>query len=191
MKAESDRVFVHSPRTWTRTSKSATSTKIWHFSHIMPNSVIGDNCNIGQNVVVSPNCRIGSNVKIQNNVSVYTGVILEDDVFCGPFLRVHQRGQPTIAYPAQGTSIAPPSCNGARASAPMRPSCAEVTLGRYCFVGAGSVVTKDVPAFALVYGNPARASTDGRASAAGRPSSRVSGRRAHSASGATALPEIE
>jgi UDP-2-acetamido-3-amino-2,3-dideoxy-glucuronate N-acetyltransferase len=130
-------------------------TKIWHFSHIMRDCTIGEDCNIGQNVVVSPGCRIGSNVKIQNNVSVYTGVILEDDVFCGPsvvftnvinprsHVRRHSEYRQTIVK--RGASI------GANATI----VCGH-TLGRYCFIGAGTVVTRDVPDYVMLVGNPGR-----------------------------------
>jgi UDP-2-acetamido-3-amino-2,3-dideoxy-glucuronate N-acetyltransferase len=130
-------------------------TKIWHFSHVMKNSRIGRNCNIGQNVVISPQCVIGDNVKIQNNVSVYTGVILEDDVFCGPSMvftnvfnprsHVERKNEYRTTLVKQGATI------GANATV-----VCGTTLGRYSFVGAGSVVTRDVPDYAMVYGNPAR-----------------------------------
>ena len=131
------------------------NTKIWHFSHIMENSKIGNNCNIGQNVVISPDVIIGNNVKIQNNVSVYTGVIVEDDAFLGPscvftnvinprsFISRKDEYRKTIVK--KGASI------GANATI----VCGH-NLGSYSFVGAGSVVTHDVPDFALVIGNPAR-----------------------------------
>ena len=130
-------------------------TKIWHFSHVMADSIIGENCNIGQNVVISPNCIIGNNVKIQNNVSVYTGVVLEDDVFCGPSMvftnvinprsHVERKSEYQKTLVKQGASI------GANATV----VCGS-TLGRYCFIGAGAVVTRDIPDYAVVYGNPAR-----------------------------------
>lgn len=130
-------------------------TKIWHFSHIMPNCTIGQNCNIGQNVVVSSDVILGSNVKIQNNVSVYTGVICEDDVFLGPSMvftnvmnprsGVNRRGQYSKTVVKKGASI------GANATI----VCGH-DIGCYAFVGAGSVVTKNVADYALVVGNPAR-----------------------------------
>lgn len=149
------RYFVHESAYVDHPSQVGTGTRIWHFSHIMPNSVIGDNCNIGQNVVVSPNCRIGSNVKIQNNVSVYTGVILEDDVFCGPSAVFTNVVNPRSHIPRKDEYRTTLVQRGASIGANATIVCG-VSLGRYCFVGAGSVVTKDVPAFALVYGNPAR-----------------------------------
>ena len=130
-------------------------TKIWHFSHIMPNSTIGEGCNIGQNVVVSPNCRIGNNVKIQNNVSIYTGVILEDDVFCGPSMVftnvINPRSHIERKSEYQQTLVKKGASIGANATV-----VCGCTLGAYCFIGAGAVVTKDVPDFALLVGNPGR-----------------------------------
>jgi UDP-2-acetamido-3-amino-2,3-dideoxy-glucuronate N-acetyltransferase len=131
-----------------------TGTKIWHFSHIMSNCEIGENCNIGQNVVVSPKVKLGNNVKVQNNVSIYTGVICEDDVFLGPSMvftnvtnprsAVNRRGQYAETMVRKGVSI------GANATI----VCGH-ELGEYCFVGAGAVIIKDVPAYALMVGNPA------------------------------------
>ena len=130
-------------------------TRIWHFSHVMPGAVIGRKCNIGQNVVVSPGCRIGDNVKIQNNVSVYTGVILEDDVFCGPSMVftnvVNPRSHIERKSEYQETLVRRGASIGANATV----VCGR-TLGEYCFVGAGAVVTHDVPDYGLVVGNPAR-----------------------------------
>lgn len=130
-------------------------TRIWHFSHIMPGSVIGDNCNIGQNVVISPGCRVGANVKIQNNVSVYTGVVLEDDVFCGPSMVftnvINPRSHVVRKEEYRETRV----CQGASIGANATIVCG-VTLGRYSFIGAGAVVTRDVPDYGLVVGNPGR-----------------------------------
>jgi UDP-2-acetamido-3-amino-2,3-dideoxy-glucuronate N-acetyltransferase len=130
-------------------------TKIWHFSHVMSNCMIGENCNIGQNVVISPEVVLGKNVKVQNNVSIYTGVICEDDVFLGPSMvftnvinprsGVNRRGQYSKTIVKKGASI------GANATI----VCGH-DIGRYAFVGAGSVVTKHIPDYALVVGNPAR-----------------------------------
>ncbi len=130
-------------------------TKIWHFSHIMPGCTIGENCNIGQNVVVSPGVTLGRNVKVQNNVSIYTGVICEDDVFLGPSMvftnvmnprsAVNRRNEYQQTIVKQGASI------GANATI----VCGN-NIGRYAFIGAGSVVTKEIPDYALVIGNPAR-----------------------------------
>jgi UDP-2-acetamido-3-amino-2,3-dideoxy-glucuronate N-acetyltransferase len=130
-------------------------TKIWHFSHIMSNCILGENCNIGQNVVVSPEVILGNNVKVQNNVSLYTGVVCEDDVFLGPSMvftnvtnprsGVNRRGQYSKTTVKKGASI------GANATI----VCGH-DIGEYAFIGAGSVVTKHIPAYALVVGNPAR-----------------------------------
>ncbi|SET04627.1 acyltransferase [Anaerobranca gottschalkii] len=130
-------------------------TKIWHFSHIMKGCYIGENCNIGQNVVISPNVKIGNNVKIQNNVSVYTGVICEDDVFLGPscvFTNVINPRSFIVRKDEYKTTLIK---KGASIGANATIVCGKV-IGRYAFVGAGSVVTKDVPDYALVVGNPAK-----------------------------------
>jgi len=130
-------------------------TKIWHFSHIMTGCKIGENCNIGQNVVISPEVILGKNVKVQNNVSIYTGVTCDDDVFLGPSMvftnvtnprsAVNRRGQYATTHVGKGASI------GANATI----VCGH-DIGNYAFIGAGAVVTKTVPAYALLVGNPAR-----------------------------------
>ncbi|MDJ0927446.1 MAG: acyltransferase [Gammaproteobacteria bacterium] len=130
-------------------------TKIWHFSHIMTNCRIGENCNIGQNVVVSPECVIGNNVKIQNNVSVYTGVVLEDDVFCGPSMVFTNVVNPRSHVPRKDEYQRTLVRQGASIGANATIVCG-ITLGRFCFIGAGAVVTRDVPDFALIYGSPAK-----------------------------------
>ena len=147
--------FAHETAVIDAGSRIGDGSKIWHFSHIMRDCVIGERCNIGQNVVISPQCRVGNNVKIQNNVSVYTGVILEDDVFCGPSMvftnvvnprsHIERKAEYRRTLVRRGASI------GANATI-----ICGVTLGQYCFVGAGAVVTRDVPDYAVVYGNPAR-----------------------------------
>jgi UDP-2-acetamido-3-amino-2,3-dideoxy-glucuronate N-acetyltransferase len=130
-------------------------TKIWHFSHVMPGARIGERCNIGQNVVISPDVVIGNNVKIQNNVSVYTGVVLEDDVFCGPSMVftnvVNPRSHVSRRDEYRPTIIR----RGATLGANSTVVCGH-DVGRYAFVGAGAVVTRDVPDYGLVLGNPAR-----------------------------------
>jgi UDP-2-acetamido-3-amino-2,3-dideoxy-glucuronate N-acetyltransferase len=130
-------------------------TKIWHFSHILPGAVIGERCNLGQNVVVMPGTRIGNNVKIQNNVSIYEGVELEDDVFCGPscvFTNViNPRSAVSRKHEYQPTLVKRGGSIGANATI-----VCGVTLGEYAFIGAGAVVTADVPAFGLMVGVPAR-----------------------------------
>ena len=132
-------------------------TRIWHFCHVMKDATIGRGCNIGQNVVVSPKVTIGNNVKIQNNVSLYTGVILEDDVFCGPSMVftnvVNPRSHVSRKDEYRETLVK----QGASLGANSTVVCGH-TIGRYAFVGAGAVVTKDIPDFALVVGNPARIS---------------------------------
>ncbi len=147
--------FVHESSYVDDPCSIGDGTRIWHFSHIMQNSEIGKNCNIGQNVVVSPGCIIGDNVKIQNNVSVYTGVVLEDDVFCGPSMVftnvINPRSHVERKDEYQTTLVRKGATIGANATI-----VCGVTLGRYAFVGAGSVVTRDVPDYAVVYGSPAR-----------------------------------
>src|SRR4029077_21245532 len=130
-------------------------TKIWHFSHVMKNSRIGAGCNIGQNVVISPDVSIGSNVKIQNNVSIYTGCVLEDDVFCGPSMVFTNVLNPR-SHVSRRDGYRPTLVKrGASLGANSTILCGH-TIGRYAFIGAGAVVTRDVPDYALVVGNPAR-----------------------------------
>jgi UDP-2-acetamido-3-amino-2,3-dideoxy-glucuronate N-acetyltransferase len=130
-------------------------TKIWHFTHIMKNCDIGGNCNIGQNVVISPGVKIGQNVKIQNNVSVYTGVICEDDVFLGPSCVFTNVFNPRSHIERKNEYRQTLLKKGATVGANATIVCG-VTIGAYALVGAGSVVTHNVPDFALIYGNPAR-----------------------------------
>jgi UDP-2-acetamido-3-amino-2,3-dideoxy-glucuronate N-acetyltransferase len=132
-------------------------TKIWHFSHIMPNCKIGDNCNIGQNVVVSPEVVLGNNVKVQNNVSIYTGVICEDDVFLGPSMVFTNVSNPRSAINRRGQYEKTLVKRGATIGANSTIVCGN-NIGKYAFIGAGAVVTKNVPDYALVIGNPARQS---------------------------------
>jgi UDP-2-acetamido-3-amino-2,3-dideoxy-glucuronate N-acetyltransferase len=147
--------FVHESSYVDQPCSIGPGTKIWHFCHIMKNSVIGANCNIGQNVVISPDVRIGNNVKIQNNVSVYTGCILEDDVFCGPSMvftnvvnprsHINRKDQYKTTLVRRGASL------GANCTV-----VCGTTIGEYAFVGAGSVITRDIPDYTVVYGTPAR-----------------------------------
>jgi UDP-2-acetamido-3-amino-2,3-dideoxy-glucuronate N-acetyltransferase len=130
-------------------------TKIWHFSHVMSGSTIGRRCNLGQNVVISPQVVIGDNVKIQNNVSVYTGVTLEDDVFCGPSMVFTNVINPRSHVPRRDEYRPTLVRRGASLGANCTVLCG-YTIGAYAFIGAGAVVTKDVPDYALVVGNPAR-----------------------------------
>ncbi|HXE56797.1 MAG TPA: acyltransferase [Gemmatimonadales bacterium] len=147
--------FVHESSYVDDGARIGTGTKIWHFCHIMPGAVIGERCNLGQNVVVMPGTRIGNNVKIQNNVSIYEGVILEDDVFCGPscvFTNVlNPRSHVSRKSEYRQTLVRRGATIGANATI-----VCGVTLGEYAFIGAGAVVTSDVPAFALMLGVPAR-----------------------------------
>jgi UDP-2-acetamido-3-amino-2,3-dideoxy-glucuronate N-acetyltransferase len=130
-------------------------TKIWHFSHVMPGARIGRGCNIGQNVLVSPDVVVGDNVKIQNNVSLYTGVILEDDVFCGPSMVftnvITPRSHVSRRHDYKRTLVRRGATIGANATI-----VGGHTIGRYAFIGAGAVVTRDVPDHALLVGNPGR-----------------------------------
>jgi UDP-2-acetamido-3-amino-2,3-dideoxy-glucuronate N-acetyltransferase len=130
-------------------------TRIWHFSHIMPRCVIGKGCNIGQNVVVSPDVKLGNNVKVQNNVSLYTGVECEDDVFLGPSMVFTNVINPRSAVARRDQYLRTLVKQGASIGANATIVCGH-DIGRYAFIGAGAVVTKEVPDFALVVGNPAR-----------------------------------
>ena len=131
------------------------NTKIWHFSHIMPNCVIGKSCNIGQNVVISPYVKLGNNVKIQNNVSVYTGVICEDDVFLGPSMVFTNVINPRSAVNRKDEFLRTIVKKGASIGANATIVCGN-NIGNYSFVGAGAVVTKEVLDYSLVVGNPAK-----------------------------------
>jgi UDP-2-acetamido-3-amino-2,3-dideoxy-glucuronate N-acetyltransferase len=147
--------FAHETAVIDEGCEIGAGTKIWHFSHVMTGAVIGEKCNLGQNVVVSPDVRLGKNVKVQNNVSIYTGVICEDDVFLGPSMvftnvinprsKVIRREEYMKTLVGTGASI------GANATI----ICGN-DIGKYAFIGAGAVVTKEVPAYALVVGNPSR-----------------------------------
>ncbi len=147
--------FAHETAVVDEGSQIGSGTKIWHFSHIMSDCIIGEKCNIGQNVVVSPEVVLGKNVKVQNNVSIYTGVTCEEDVFLGPSMvftnvinprsAVNRRGQYAKTHVGKGATI------GANATI----VCGH-NIGAYAFIGAGAVVTKEVPAYALVVGNPSR-----------------------------------
>ncbi|MDR0603017.1 MAG: N-acetyltransferase [Bacteroidales bacterium] len=130
-------------------------TIIWHFSHIMSNCVIGKNCNLGQNVVISPGVVLGNNVKVQNNVSVYTGVICEDDVFLGPSVVFTNVINPRSAVSRRDEYKKTHVKKGATIGANATIICGN-EIGKYAFVGAGAVVTKSIPDYALVVGNPAR-----------------------------------
>ena len=153
--SEQAKYFVHETAVVDPDCLIGEGTKIWHFSHIMSGCIIGRNCNLGQNVVISPEVVLGNNVKVQNNVSIYTGVICEDDVFLGPSMvftnvinprsAVNRKNQYAKTHVKRGASI------GANATI----VCGH-DIGQFAFIGAGAVVTKEVPDYALVVGNPAR-----------------------------------
>lgn len=135
--------------------KIGLGTKIWHFSHVMPNCVIGENCNLGQNVVVSPGVILGNNVKVQNNVSIYTGVICEDDVFLGPSMVFTNIINPRSAIVRKDQYRQTIVRRGASIGANATIICG-YDIGEYSLIGAGAVITKSVPPYALVVGNPAK-----------------------------------
>ena len=130
-------------------------SKIWHFSHLMPGCTLGKACNIGQNVVISPDVVLGNNVKVQNNVSIYTGVVCEDDVFLGPSMVFTNVMMPRSAVNRRDNYLRTHVGQGASIGANATIVCGH-DIGAYAFIGAGAVVTKHVPAYALVVGNPAR-----------------------------------
>lgn len=148
--------FVHESSYIDEGAVIGKGTKIWHFCHVMKGAQIGKNCILGQNVFVGSNVKIGNNVKIQNNVSIYEGVVLEDDVFCGPSMVFTNVDTPRSAYPRdpnkyQNTLVRKGATIGANATL----ICGH-TIGTYSFIGAGSVVTKDIPDYTMVYGVPAK-----------------------------------
>ncbi len=151
------RYFAHESSYVDDNVKIGSRTKIWHFSHIQSDSIIGDNCSIGQNVNIANKVKIGNNVKIQNNVSVYEGVELEDYVFCGPSMVFTNIKIPRSEFPQKGseyylkTLVKKSASIGANATI-----ICGVTIGEYALIGSGAVVTKDVPPYSLVIGNPAR-----------------------------------
>ena len=147
--------FAHETAVIDEGCQIGEGTKIWHFSHIMPNCSIGLSCNIGQNVVISPEVILGNNVKVQNNVSIYTGVICEDDVFLGPSMVFTNVMNPRSAIIRRDSYLKTIVKKGASIGANATIVCGH-DIGRYAFIGAGAVVTKHVPDYALVVGNPAR-----------------------------------
>jgi len=149
------RYFAHESAVIDEGCKIGEGCKIWHFSHIMPGSVIGKNCNLGQNVVVSPDVILGDNVKVQNNVSIYTGVICEDDVFLGPSMVFTNVINPRSAVARKDQYMKTVVGKGASIGANATIICGN-DIGKYAFIGAGAVVTKAVPDYALVIGNPSR-----------------------------------
>jgi UDP-2-acetamido-3-amino-2,3-dideoxy-glucuronate N-acetyltransferase len=147
--------FAHESAIIDTGSQIGKGSKIWHFSHIMKDSILGEGCNIGQNVVVSPGVILGKNVKVQNNVSIYTGVICEDDVFLGPSMVFTNILNPRSAIIRRDQYVTTLVKKGASIGANATIICGH-TIGEYALIGAGAVITKDVKPYALVIGNPAR-----------------------------------
>ena len=147
--------FIHESSYVDEPCQIGKGTKIWHFSHVMKNSVIGENCNIGQNVVVSPDVQLGNNVKIQNNVSVYTGVVCEDDVFLGPSMVFTNVINPRSGVIRKEEYMKTVVKKGASIGANATIVCGN-NIGKYAFIGAGAVVIKEVPDYALMVGNPSK-----------------------------------
>ena len=150
-----EKYFAHESSFIDSDCEIGDGSKIWHFSHIMSNCKIGKNCNIGQNVVISPEVILGNNVKVQNNVSIYTGVICEDDVFLGPSMVFTNVTNPRSAVIRRGQYEQTIVRKGASIGANATIVCGN-NIGEYAFIGAGAVITKEVPAYALLVGNPAR-----------------------------------
>ena len=147
--------FAHETAVIDKGCQIGKDTKIWHFSHVMANAIIGEKCNIGQNVVISPEVILGKNVKVQNNVSIYTGVVCEDDVFLGPSMVFTNVVNPRSAVNRRGEYAKTTVKKGATIGANATVVCGH-DIGRFAFIGAGAVVTKNVPNYALVVGNPAK-----------------------------------
>ncbi len=150
-----DDYFAHPTAVIDQDCTIGEGTKIWHFSHIMTGCTIGRNCNIGQNVVISPGVVLGNNVKIQNNVSVYTGVICHDDVFLGPSMVFTNIKNPRSAINRKNQYVETVVAKGATIGANATIICG-IVIGKYAFIGAGAVVTREVKPYALVIGNPGR-----------------------------------
>ncbi|HEY9049861.1 MAG TPA: acyltransferase [Ohtaekwangia sp.] len=153
--AEEKKYYAHPTAVVDEGCEIGNGTKIWHFSHIMPNCKIGEQCNIGQNVVISPEVVLGKNVKVQNNVSIYTGVQCEDDVFLGPSMVFTNVTNPRSAINRKNQYAKTLVKKGATIGANATIVCGH-DIGRFAFIGAGAVVTKHIPDYALVIGNPAR-----------------------------------
>jgi len=152
-----DRYFVHDSAIVDDGCTIGAGTKIWHFTHIQSGVKIGENCNLGQNVYVASNVVIGNGVKIQNNVSVYEGVILEDFVFCGPSMVFTNISRPRSEFPQRGSKFYEKTVVKKSASIGANATIVcGITIGEYAFIGAGTVVTTDVPPHAFVVGNPGR-----------------------------------
>ena len=150
-----EEVFIHETAVIDELCTIGSGSKIWHFSHIMPDSVLGDNCNLGQNVVVSSKVTLGNNVKVQNNVSIYTGVICEDDVFLGPSMVFTNIINPRSAVVRRDKYVSTLIKRGASIGANATVICGN-TIGEFALIGAGSVITRDIAPYALVVGNPAK-----------------------------------
>ena len=154
---KSPNYFVHNTSIIDNNVKIGEGTKIWHFSHIQSGAIIGKNCSLGQNVNVANNVKIGHHVKIQNNVSVYEGVELEDYVFCGPSMVFTNILLPRSEFPQRGSEFYKKTLVKKSASIGANATIlCGITIGAYALIGAGSVITKDVPDFALILGNPGR-----------------------------------
>jgi UDP-2-acetamido-3-amino-2,3-dideoxy-glucuronate N-acetyltransferase len=147
--------FAHETAVIDEGCSIGAGTKIWHFSHIMPKCTLGENCNIGQNVVISPDVILGANVKVQNNVSIYTGVICEDDVFLGPSMVFTNILNPRSAVVRKSEYLRTTVRKGASIGANATIVCGN-DLGEYCFIGAGTVITKEVLPYSLMVGNPGK-----------------------------------
>ncbi len=147
--------FAHATALIDEGCEIGEGTKIWHFSHVMPNCKLGKNCNVGQNVVISPEVILGSNVKIQNNVSIYTGVTCDDDVFLGPSMVFTNVTNPRSAVNRKNEYAKTHVGKGATIGANATIVCGH-DIGKFAFIGAGAVVTKHVPDYALLVGNPAK-----------------------------------
>ncbi len=153
--SQSTNYFVHETAVVDEGCTIGEGTKIWHFSHVMSNCTLGQNCNLGQNVVVSPDVILGNNVKVQNNVSIYTGVNCEDDVFLGPSCVFTNVINPRSGVNRRGQYEKTTVKKGATIGANSTIVCGH-DIGKYAFIGAGAVVTKNVPDYALLVGNPAK-----------------------------------
>ncbi len=155
MKTENTDYFAHETAVIDPGCQIGKGTKIWHFSHVMPDCEIGEKCNFGQNVVVSPGVKLGNNVKVQNNVSIYTGVICEDDVFLGPSMVFTNIVNPRSGVVRRDQYVKTLVRHGATIGANATIVCG-IEIGAFAFIGAGAVVIRDVPPYALVVGNPAK-----------------------------------
>jgi len=155
LKSKKKKYFVHESSYVDKGASIGEGTQVWHFCHILKGSRIGNNCHVGQNVVIGPDVKIGNNVKIQNNVSVYRGVTLEDDVFCGPSCVFTNVFNPRSDIPRMNETRKTLVEKGASIGANATIVCGN-KIGKYSFIGAGAVVTKDVPHYGLVVGVPAR-----------------------------------